>query len=220
MFTGLVETLGYIEKTQKTSEGDLILTINAKGLGLDNAEIGDSIAVNGACLTAVTLTGDNFDADVSKESLAHTRLEQLKSGDTVNLEKALTLSKPLGGHLVSGHVDGVGQVKALARDARSVRIEIDSPHELSRYIANKGSICVDGVSLTVTKVEGSSFHLNIVPHTADRTIIKDYQPGTQVHLEVDLLARYLERLLQQGGHESKSSNVTMDLLAKNGFLNK
>lgn len=219
MFTGLVESLGQIKSLQLSAEGDMIVAVSAPELGLKNAELGDSIAVNGVCLTAVSLEADSFVADVSKETIEHTRFTELKVGDKVNLEKALTLSRPLGGHLVSGHVDGLGQVKDVSKDARSVRITIEAPQELAKYIATKGSICVDGVSLTVNKVEGSVFSLNIVPHTAERTIINGYHPGTRVHLEVDIIARYLERLLQgETADDQPESRVTKTLLAKHGFL--
>ncbi|MBI5461618.1 MAG: riboflavin synthase, partial [Gammaproteobacteria bacterium] len=178
--------------------------------------LGDSIAVSGVCLTAVALPGDGFWADVSGETLAHTVIGDFKPGARVNLEKALTPTTRLGGHLVSGHVDGVGEVIERTRDARSERFRIRAPQELARYIAQKGSICVDGVSLTVNAVEGSVFELNIVPHTLAETTLDDYRPGRKVNLEVDLIARYLERLLL-GDTEAGGQGVTMDFLRAHGF---
>jgi riboflavin synthase len=186
---------------------------------MDGVLPGDSIAVNGVCLTAVVLDGPCFAADVSRETLSLTTLGELRTASRVNLEKALTLATPLGGHLVSGHVDGVGSVMEREEDARSVRFRIEAPAELARYIAPKGSICVDGTSLTVNAVDGRSFELNIVPHTLAQTITRDYVPGSRVNLEVDLVARYLERLvLGDRAAGPKASGITAELLAEHGFL--
>lgn len=179
---------------------------------------GDSIAVNGVCLTAVELAPDAFTADVSRETLNLTTLSDLKSGSRVNLEKALTLSTRLGGHLVSGHVDGIGKVLERTADARSVRFSIEAPAELARYIAHKGSITVDGVSLTVNAVKGAVFELNIVPHTLQETIIDEYQPGREMNLEVDLLARYMERLVLGEDAANAEASLSKDFLARAGFI--
>ena len=194
MFTGIIQAIGRV-KSLEDRGGDVRLTINNGKLDLSDVQLGDSIAVNGVCLTAIELPGDGFVADVSRETLSLTTLGTLKPGSPVNLEKALTLATRLGGHLVSGHVDGLGTVVDRREDARSVRFTIEAPAELARYIAHKGSITVDGTSLTVNGVEGARFHLNIVPHTLRETIMDSYQVGTRVNLEVDLVARYLERLL-------------------------
>jgi riboflavin synthase len=198
----------------------MALHIRSGDLEMGDVRLGDSIATNGVCLTVIELPGDGYVADVSRESLSLTTLAELRPGSPVNLEKALTLSTPLGGHLVSGHVDGVGRVLERREDARSIRFRIEAPAELARYIAPKGSICVDGVSLTVNGVQGSQFELNIVPHTVQETIIDGYGPGSRVNLEVDLLARYLERLLQgdQAAEPESEGGVTLELLAKSGFL--
>jgi riboflavin synthase len=196
------------------------LSIATGKLDLSDVAMGDSIAVNGVCLTAVELPGDGFSADVSNETLALTTLGNLKVGSRVNLEKALTLSDRLGGHLVSGHVDGIGTVLERSPDARSERFVIEAPDVLARYIAQKGSVCVDGTSLTVNKVDGARFELNIVPHTLQETIIGDYVPGSEVNLEVDLIARYLERLMlgERAGLSGEKTDINEDLLRKTGFI--
>jgi len=221
MFTGIIEAVGEITSTQ-LGNGDLRLRINSGKLDLGDVALGDSIATNGVCLTVTALPGDGFWADVSLETLAHSSLAELKVGDAVNLEKALTLSKRLGGHLVSGHVDGVGEVLSRTPDARSERFRLRAPKELAKYIAHKGSICVDGVSLTVNKVIGAEFELNIVPHTVQETIIAAYSPGTRVNLEVDQVARYLERLMMgdKAAESESGSGLTMAVLAENGFVGR
>jgi riboflavin synthase len=221
MFTGIVEAIGSIRKTQ-WCEGDLRLQIATGQLDLSDVALGDSIATNGVCLTVVSLPGDGFEADVSCETLGYTTLAGLKVGSPVNLEKALTLTMRLGGHLVSGHIDGVGEVLTISKDARSVRYRLKAPRLLAKYIAHKGSICVDGVSLTVNKVQVDEFELNIVPHTIEQTIIATYRAGSRVNLEVDVLARYLERLMmggQDAGVEAggDGSNISLGFLAEHGF---
>jgi riboflavin synthase len=194
VFTGIVQALGQIKSIEQRG-GDKRFVIEAEGLDLGGAGLGDSIAVNGVCLTAVDLQPGSFAADVSRETLALTTLDDAQPGDAVNLEPALTLSTPLGGHLVSGHVDGVGRLVSRHPEARSTRMVFELPPALSRYVARKGSIAIDGTSLTVNDVEESRFGVNIVPHTLENTIMGGYQPGTGVNIEVDLVARYLERLL-------------------------
>lgn len=217
MFTGIIQAVGEVRRLEPRG-GDVRITIGTGKLPLSRAALGDSIAVNGVCLTAVTLAADAFAADVSRETLALTTLGDLTTGSPVNLEPALTLATPLGGHLVSGHVDGVGRVLERQEDARSWRLRIEAPAGLARYIAHKGSICVDGVSLTVNAVEGACFALNIVPHTLDQTIIARYQAGTRVNLEVDLIARYLERLLLgERAAVPRAGGLTMAFLAEHGF---
>lgn len=189
---------------------------------MSDVNLGDSIAVSGVCLTVIEKSAHGFHVDVSGETLQRTIIGQLAVNDAVNLEKALTLETRLGGHLVSGHVDGVGTVVARREDSRSVQFSVQAPDELARYIATKGSICVDGVSLTVNAVEGASFELNIVPHTLAETTLRDYRAGRQVNLEVDLLARYLERLLQgdAAAQPGNSGQVTRELLESCGFAGK
>jgi len=219
MFTGIIAAKGRVDRLEPKG-GDLSLHIHAGDLPMDDVQLGDSIATNGVCLTVVTLHKQGFQADVSGETLAHTSLGDWRAGQVVNLEKALTPQTRLGGHIVSGHVDGVGEVIERHSDARSERFRLRAPRELAKYIAQKGSITVDGTSLTVNRVNGAEFEVNIVPHTLKWTIMGDYQPGTRVNLEVDLLARYLERLLQgERAADPESGGITSEFLAEHGFKN-
>jgi len=218
MFTGIVEAIGEIADMQPQG-GDLRLRIRTGKLDLSDVKIGDSICTSGCCLTVTELPGDGYWCDVSNESLAFTTLGGLKVGDRVNLEKSLTPQSRLGGHIVSGHVDGVGEVVSSNDDGRSVRWVIRAPDTLAKYIAHKGSICVDGTSLTVNAVRGAEFDLNIIPQTTEETIFSDYRPGTKVNLEVDVIARYLERLLQgDAAADPKSGGLSEDFLAEHGYL--
>jgi len=217
MFTGIIESIGTIADMQ-SSGGDIRLCVNTGKLDLSDVQLGDSIAVNGVCLTAVELSSDSFWADVSGETLALTCVGQWAKGQSVNLEKALTPTTRLGGHLVSGHVDGIGKVVKRWEDARSVRFQIQVPDTLAKYIAHKGSVCVDGTSLTVNAVEGAVFELNIVPHTLQETIMSHYDQSTQVNIEVDLLARYLERLLQGEQAAIAGGEIDMAFLNEHGFV--
>ncbi|MGA1691516.1 MAG: riboflavin synthase [Sedimenticolaceae bacterium] len=219
MFTGIIESIGKIAKMEKRG-GDVRLHIATGKLDLSDVALGDSIAVNGVCLTAVVLPGDGFVADVSNETLSLTSLGQLSTGSPVNLEKALTMSTRLGGHLVSGHVDGLGEVIAKSEDARSIRFTVKAPDELAKYIAHKGSVTVDGTSLTVNAVKGAEFELNIVPHTAQETIMSEYEVGRKVNLEVDLVARYLERLLlgDKAAGAYAEGGLNMQKLMEAGFV--
>ena len=193
MFTGIISAVGKITQLEDR-HGDKRLNIDTGNLGLDDIRLGDSIACNGVCLTAVEITDKGFIADVSTETLSLTTIGNWQVGSPINLEKAMQASDRFGGHIVSGHVDGIGEVISLHEDARSWRFRMRAPAELARYIAHKGSITVDGISLTVNHVDGAEFELNIVPHTMINTIMDNYKQGTKVNLEVDLIARYLERL--------------------------
>lgn len=218
MFTGIIEAIGTI-RALSPKGGDVRVYVETGKLDLGDVKLGDSIAVNGVCLTAVELPGNGFWADVSRETLACSAFIDLKIGSKVNLEKALTPTSRFGGHLVSGHVDGVGEVISRADNARAVQFKIRAPRELAKYIALKGSITVDGTSLTVNGVNGAEFELTIVPHTLGETVMADYHAGRQVNLEVDLLARYLERLLLgDKAAEPKASGLTEGFLAENGYL--
>ncbi len=211
MFTGIIKAKGTI-KAMEQRGGDVRLCVRSDGLPWSDYELGESIAVNGVCLTAVELYEDGFDTDVSVETLDVTALGGLDIGSSVNLEPAISLGERLGGHLVSGHVDCTGKVMSRTTDARSIRLSIEIPKEYARYVARKGSVCVDGVSLTVNEVSGNLFELNIIPHTAEVTVVDDYAPGTVVNIEVDLLARYLERLLDKDG-----DGISLEFLKAHGY---
>ena len=218
MFTGIIEAVGEIAALSPQGT-DTRVRVKTGALSLNDVQLGDSIAVSGVCLTVVDLPGDGFWADVSNETIACTSFQFLSVGTPVNLEKALLPTTRLGGHLVSGHVDGIGEVVSRRSDGRSERFLLRAPSAISRYIAHKGSICIDGTSLTVNDVAGDEFDINIVPHTLSETIIGRYQAGTRVNLEVDLIARYLERLLGVGDGDSASAagRVDLALLKENGF---
>lgn len=192
MFAGIVQAVGNIERVEALEQG-LRLTIDTGSLGLADTAIGDSIAVSGACLTVTSVSGSRIAADVSRETLECTA--GLAAPGAVNLEKSLRLNDRIGGHLVTGHVDGVGTVSAFDRAGESMRLVVRASQELARYIARKGSITIDGVSLTVNRVEGAQFEVNLIPHSLEVTTLGRLAPGASVNLEVDLLARYLERLL-------------------------
>lgn len=218
MFTGIIQAIGTIAALEPKGE-DVRVRVQTGKLDLADVELGDSIAVNGVCLTAVDLPGDGFWADVSGETLSRTTFAGLQKGSQANLEKALTPTTRLGGHLVSGHVDGIGEVVSRSSDGRSERFVIRAPANLARYIAEKGSICIDGISLTVNGVNGSEFDLNIVPHTLVETTMSEFQAGTQVNLEVDIIARYLERLLLgDKAAEQLSGGISRDKLQEYGFI--
>lgn len=211
MFSGIVKGRGRVLE-QADRGADRQLVIGADTALLDGLGIGGSIAVNGACLTAVARSGDSFTADVSGESLSVTTLGLLETGAPVNLEPSLRLGEPLDGHWVTGHVDGVGRILGIVPAARSVQLTIEIPHALGRYVARKGSIAVDGVSLTVNAVDGDRFEVNVIPHTRELTIIADYVRGTPVNIEVDIVARYLERLGQ-----TATASMSLEMLERHGY---
>ena len=212
MFTGIIQAQGTIAAIDKVG-GDVRLSIRSDGLPFADYAVGESIAVNGVCLTATALRADGFDTDVSTETLSVTSLGDLVIGSKVNLEPSLSFGDRLGGHLVSGHVDCLGRVTAVTKDARSIRLVFDIPAEFARYVAKKGSVCVDGVSLTINAVSASSFDLNIIPHTAETTTINQYSVGTAVNIEVDMLARYVERLLAKD-----PDGLSVETLKAHGYV--
>ena len=217
MFTGIIEAIGEITEL-KPQGGDLRVRVKSGKLDLSDVQLGDSIATNGVCLTVVDLPGDGYWADVSAETMDVTSVKGWKQGDRVNLEKALTPQTRLGGHIVSGHVDGIGEVVWRKKEARAERFRLRAPDNLAKYIAHKGSITVDGTSLTVNAVDGAEFELTIVPHTLQETIMGGYGAGTHVNLEVDLIARYLERLLLgDKAAQPDSEGLTVEFLAQHGF---
>ena len=215
MFTGIIQAEGQIANIEPNG-GDWKVTIKVGKLDMSDVQIGDSIAANGICLTAIEFDETQYVADVSGETLTVTNAGDWQVGTPVNLEKALTLQDRLGGHLVSGHVDGVGEIISIAEDARSWRYEIEAPLNICKYIAAKGSICINGVSLTVNEVNECVFGVNIVPHTLQETTIKHFQKGSKVNLEVDLLARYLERMMT-APQAPQQTSITADFLAENGY---
>jgi len=216
VFTGIIEATGTITALKAQGQ-DLKLTISSACLDFSDVKLGDSIATNGVCLTVTALAPQQFSADVSGETVKRTLFGQYKTGQKVNLEKALLATSRLGGHLVSGHVDGVAQIARVDRDGEAWQVWLQLPEALARYVAEKGSITVDGISLTVNELKADQFRLTIVPHTAKETTLLALHAGSQVHLEVDLIARYLERLLTAGQPESKTQGVTLDLLQQRGF---
>lgn len=217
MFTGIILAIGKIAAIEHRA-GDCRFKISTGKLPLDDVALGDSIAVNGVCLTAVELGKDYFCADVSNETLSRTLLSDATVGTAVNLELALTPSTRMGGHIVSGHVDGIGTVMEKKPDGRSFRFKFKAPDNLAKYIAEKGSICINGISLTVNDVDGAMFNVNIVPHTLKETTLGEAVSGTRVNLEVDLLARYMERLMKGDAAASAQGGVTEALLQQAGFL--
>ncbi|MDX2502996.1 MAG: riboflavin synthase [Gammaproteobacteria bacterium] len=221
MFTGIIQAIGQIAAIEAKGL-DSRFFIKTAALVLDDVAIGDSIATNGVCLTAVSLSDKGFWADVSAETLSKTSFKHIKVGSRVNLEKALLPTTHLGGHMVSGHVDGLGKIIERSNAGRSIHFKIQAPDELAKYIAAKGSVCVNGISLTVNKVKGAVFELNIVPHTLQETTLSSSYASDEVNLEVDIIARYLERLLlgDKAAQAAPQQGVSMTLLAENGFLNR
>ncbi len=224
MFTGIIEALGHVDSLALKGR-EWQLRIQSEALDLSDVQPGDSIAVNGVCLTVTAFGGHRFSADVSAETLRLTTLEDLKVGSKVNLEKALTPAKRMGGHIVSGHVDGVGMLVETYPEGGSVVMRFRVPDELARYIARKGSICIDGTSLTVNTVTGTEFTVNVIPHTQEQTIMHTYQPGQPVNLEVDVIARYLERLLLGDAAADPSAEagagaarLTREFLQQHGYV--
>jgi len=217
MFTGIILAIGKITQIEQKS-GDVRLSIDTGKLSLKEANLGDSIAVNGICLTAVELGDNSFVADVSNETLARTNLKSAATGTAVNLELALTPQTRMGGHIVSGHVDGLATLVEQKPDGRSIRFKFKAPDSLAKYIAEKGSICINGISLTINNVEGAEFSVNIVPHTLKETTLGAINVGDSINLEVDLLARYMERLMKGEAAAECPSRVTENLLKESGFI--
>jgi len=213
MFTGIVEETGIVKSIRQGSKSS-VLTISANRVVKD-LKIGDSINTNGVCLTVTTFTGDSFTADLMHETIRRTNLFKLKPGDPVNLERALLLSKPLGGHLVNGHVDGVGTINRIWEEDNSIWIRIQAHSNMLKYIVEKGCVAIDGISLTVVKVDDSTFEVSLIPHTQQITTLVGRKPGDSVNIECDILAKYTEKLLKS---ESPESKITLDFLAKNDFL--
>lgn len=218
MFTGIIESLGKVESVQSVG-GDVRLRIGTE-LDMSDVHLGDSIATNGICLTVIEWGENWYAADVSRESLNRTTLGTWNVGQRVNVEKAMLPTTRFGGHIVSGHVDAVGEITVVREDARSIYYEVTAPAEIAKYLAEKGSVTVDGISLTINHLRGNIISLNLIPHTADRTNIGTWKTGVKVNLEVDVLARYIERLMlgDQAADTQQTSKLSMAFLAENGFL--
>tara|TARA_B100000745_G_scaffold117270_3_gene75780 strand:- start:401 stop:991 length:591 start_codon:yes stop_codon:yes gene_type:complete len=194
MFTGIIQAIGNISKIDSNGP-DSRIVFKVGRMKLDDVKIGDSISVNGVCLSITEKTKDSFSSDLSSETLSLTTFIEMRANSKVNLEKAMSFSSRVNGHLIAGHVDGVGVIKEMKNDGRSILILIEFPEELEKYISKKGSIAVDGVSLTINGTKENTFSINIIPHTLSGSIISEYNIGTKVNIEVDLIARYLEKLV-------------------------
>ncbi|EKO3492678.1 riboflavin synthase [Vibrio fluvialis] len=216
MFTGIVEAVGTLTAITPKGE-DITISVDAGKLDMGDVKLGDSIATNGVCLTVVEFNSHSYSADLSLETLKKSGFADYKVGDKVNLEKAMLPTTRFGGHIVSGHVDGVGEIVERNPVGRAIELWVAMPAELSKYVAEKGSITVDGISLTVNDLRKNAFKLTIVPHTTQETTIDHFQVGRKVNLEVDVLVRYLERLLNGGRDEQPESRITMEFLQQNGF---
>ena len=216
MFTGIIEAVGTLAAITPKGE-DISITVETGKLDMSDVKLGDSIATNGVCLTVINYSSNTYTADLSLETLKMTGFTQYKVGDKVNLEKAMLPSTRFGGHIVSGHVDGVGEIVERNQVGRAIEFWVQMPEELSRYVAQKGSITVDGISLTVNGLRKNAFKLTIVPHTSEETTMDEFHVGRKVNLEVDVLARYMERLLQGQQEAEPESRLTMEFLQQNGF---
>ena len=212
MFTGIIEEIGTVRRIEHGAKGAR-LTIQAKTV-LEDTRIGDSIATNGVCLTVVSMTGDSFSADVMAESLRRSSLGTLQGGSPVNLERAMAANGRFGGHIVSGHIDGTGTIASQKREDNAVWVKIKTPAPLLRYIVEKGSIAIDGVSLTVAAVTDTDFSVSIIPHTGAQTILLGKKPGDPVNLECDVIGKYVEQLTAP----HKTGGISTNFLAENGFL--
>lgn len=216
MFTGIVEAVGTLAAITPKGE-DISVTVNVGKLDMADVKLGDSIATNGVCLTVVDFSESSYTADLSLETLKKTGFADYQAGDKVNLEKAMLPTTRFGGHIVSGHVDGVGEIVERNMVGRAIEFWVSMPEEITRYVAEKGSITVDGISLTVNDLRKNAFKLTIVPHTGEETTIADFHVGRKVNLEVDVLARYMERLLNTQRDQQPESRITMEFLQQNGF---
>ncbi|MCK5818938.1 MAG: riboflavin synthase [Psychromonas sp.] len=221
MFTGIIETIGYVNGIKYHAK-DITLSIDADKLDLTDVKQGDSIAHNGVCLTVTKLNDNGYDADLSLETLKCSGFSSIKVGFAINLEKAMQVNARFGGHIVSGHVDGLGEITSITVLGNSIEYWVKAPDNLSKYIAQKGSVTVDGISLTTNEIDGSSFKLTIIPYTLKQTIMSHYQVGTLVNLEVDVIARYIERLMLGDNLATTKNNNTpiMDLLGSSGIMSK
>jgi len=219
MFTGIIAAVGKITAI-KNNEKDMTISVDAGSLDMHDVKLGDSIANNGVCLTVTRLNVNGFDADLSHETIKLSGFANIQPGFMINLEKAMQMNDRFGGHIVSGHVDGVGEITSISPLGNAIEYWIKAPDDLAKYIAKKGSITVDGISLTTNDVDGARFKLTIIPHTISQTTMQQYAVGSRVNLEVDVISRYLERLVlgEQAAETNKKQQSTMELLAKSGFM--
>lgn len=219
MFTGIIEAVGSITAIKHHAK-DMTISVDSGPLDLSDVKLGDSISHNGVCLTVTQLHANGYDVDISNETIQRSGFATIKTGFPINLEKAMQVTSRFGGHIVSGHVDGVGEINSITQLGSAIEYWIKAPDELAKYIAEKGSITVDGISLTTNAIDGAFFKLTIIPHTLTQTTMKNYQIGTSVNLEVDVVARYLERLLlgDKAAKPQSEKHSTMDLLARSGFI--
>ena len=213
MFTGIIQAKGNVNEIRSSDKG-AVFVLNSNNLDLSDTSVGDSIAVNGVCLTVTQLKGSFFTADVSQETLNCTTFSKIHKGQDINLEKSLRLNQGINGHLVSGHVDGVGEVISMLREGESVRLKIKVKSDLTKYIAKKGSICINGVSLTVNGIDENIFDVNIVPHTLSATTLGELRENSQVNLEIDIIARHIEQLF----NNKAKVGIDMTMLSNNGYL--
>lgn len=218
MFTGIIEAVGSVTAIKHHAH-DMTISVDSGKLDLGDVKLGDSIAHNGVCLTISKLHKNGYDVDISHETIRRSSFASIKIGFKLNLEKAMQMQSRFGGHFVSGHIDGIGEITSITQLGNAIEYWIKAPAELTKYIAEKGSITIDGISLTTNAIDSGSFRLTIIPHTIAQTTIQTYQVGMFVNLEVDLIARYLERLLSTNSEGGVQSSSTMDLLARSGFLN-
>ncbi|PKG37263.1 riboflavin synthase [Psychromonas sp. Urea-02u-13] len=219
MFTGIIEAVGSITAIKRHAQ-DMTITVDSGALDLSDVKLGDSISHNGVCLTVTRLEGNGYDVDISTETIERSGFAAIKNGFSLNLEKAMQVTSRFGGHIVSGHVDGVGEITSITQLGSAVEYWVKAPDNLAKYIAEKGSISIDGISLTTNAIDGASFKLTIIPHTISETTMTHYQVGTLVNLEVDVVSRYLERLLlgDKAAESQPKKESTMDLLARSGFI--
>lgn len=217
MFTGIIEEVGVIRSIKKGAQS-AIITIEAKTV-MEDIHLGDSIAMNGVCLTVTSFDSNSYNVDVMHETLRRTNLGELKSGSRVNLERAMAADGRFGGHIVAGHADGTGVITSMTKDDNAIWITISADTSILKYIVEKGSITIDGISLTVAAVDASSFAVSVIPHTGAHTTLLDKRPGATVNLETDIIGKYVEKLLgfQKAEETKPKSNITMDFLAQNGF---
>ena len=215
MFTGIIEEVGVIRSLSMSGNSGEI-SVRAKTV-LEGTRIGDSIAVNGICLTVTSLRPDGFTADVMPETVSRSSLKNASAGDAVNLERAMAADGRFGGHIVSGHIDGTGTIREMTRDENAVWVRIEAGKDILRYIVEKGSITIDGISLTVARVDGQSFAISAIPHTVAVTVLQDRKPGDRVNLETDIIGKYVEKLLQPKEIPKQTSGITRDFLTKYGF---